>query len=104
MNNLERASYLLGIMLDMNPEFRGLTLSEICMACDEKIMNITLQLTFEIAKLIGEGYSEEEIIGLISNITFDAEDNINEEEANYIKKDANKTLKLMLRNREKEND
>lgn len=74
------------------------------MAMDEKIMNITLGLTFEIRELVEKGYSYEQIYNLIQNIKFDEEDNISDKESLYIKKDAKKTLKLIIDNKEKEND
>ncbi len=106
MNKDGLAAYILGIMMSMNSEynvFNNLTLDEIIMAMDEKIMSITLGITFEIRELIDKGYSYEEIYNLIQDIKFD-EESISEREAEYIKKDAKKTLKLIIDNREKEND
>ena len=84
--------------------FQGHTLEEMMMAIDTKIMDYTLWLTIEIRKLLEEGYTEEEITALIEELKFDIDENINEKEAKYIKKDAKKTLKLMLKNQKKEND
>lgn len=101
------AAYLFGMMMSMNSEynmFSGLTFDEMLMAMDEKIMNITLGITFEIRELLDKGYSEEEIIDMIKNIHFDDEENINLEEAEFIKKDAKKTLRLIINNKEKEID
>ena len=99
-------AYALG-MMSMNSEyniFNGLTLDEMVMAIDEKNMSITLGLTFEIRELIDKGYSYEQIYSLIQGIKFDEEDNVSERELEYIKKDAHKTLKLILNNKEKENE
>lgn len=107
MNNFERDIYLFGMSLIMSSDynmFKGLTFDEMLMAIDQKIMNITLGITFEIRELLEQGYTEKEIINLIHNIKFDDEDNINEKEADYIKKDAKKTLRLIINNKEKEND
>ena len=107
MNKDGLAAYILGMMMSMNSEynvFNNLTLDEILIAMDEKIMSITLGLTFEIRELIDKGYSYEQIYNLIQDIKFNEEENVSEREAEYIKKDANKTLKLIMDNKEKEND
>lgn len=107
MNKYDMDIYLLGMAMVMSSEynpFRGLSFEEMIMAMDDKIMNITLGITFEIRELIEKGYSEEDIIDMIQNIKFDNEDNISDKEAEYIKKDAKKTLKLIIDNKEKEND
>ena len=100
-------SYLLGMMMSINSEynmFKGLTLEEMVIAMDEKIMSITLRLTFEIRELIDKGYSYEQIYNLIQDIKFDEEDSVSDKELEYIKKDARKTLKLIIDNNEKEID
>ena len=84
--------------------FKGLSFDEMLMAMDHKIMSITLGITFEIRELIDKGYSYEQMLNLIQNIKFNDEDNISEKESEYIKKDAKKTLKLIMNNNEKEND
>ena len=107
MNKDGLAAYIFGMMMSMNSEynmFNNLTLDEILIAMDEKIMSITLGLTFEIRELIDKGYTYEQIYNLIQDIKFDDEENISEREAEYIKKDAKKTLKLIMNNKEKEND
>jgi len=107
MNNNEKIAYLLEAIMSMTSEynmFYGLTFDEMLMSMDKKIMNITLGIALEIRELLEEGYSESQILELIQNIKFESEDNISEEEANYIKKDAKKTLKLIINNKEKEND
>ena len=107
MNKDGLAAYILGMMMSMNSEynvFNNLTLDEILIAMDEKIMSITLGLTFEIRELIDKGYTYEQIYNLIQDIKFDDEENISDREAEYIKKDAKKTLKLIMDNKEKEND
>ena len=107
MNKFDEDMYLLGMAMVMSSEynmFNGLSFDEMLMAMDHKIMSITLGLTFEIRELIDKGYSEEEIIDLIQNIKFDSEDYVSDREAEYIKKDAKKTLKLIINNKEKEND
>lgn len=107
MNKDGLAAYMLGMIMNINSEynmFSGLTFDEMLMAMDEKIMDITLGLTFEIRELIDEGYSYEEIYNLIQDIKFKEDINISESEAEYIKKDAHKTLKLIMDNKEKEND
>ena len=107
MNKFDEEIYLLGMALIMSSDynmFKGLTFDEMLMAMDQKIMNITLGITFEIRELLEQGYSEDEIIKLIQNIKFDVEDNINDKEAEYIKKDDKKTLKLIMNNKKEEND
>ena len=107
MNKDWLAAYILGMMMSMDSEynmFNNLTLNEMIIAMDEKIMSITLGLTFEIRELIDKGYSYEQIYNLIQDIKFNEEENVSEREAEYIKKDANKTLKLIMDNKEKEND
>lgn len=108
MSKSRLAAQVYGILMSMNSSefnmFRDLTLDEMIMAMDEKIMSITLGLTFEIRKLVDQGYSYEQISELIQNIKFNEENNISDRESNYIKKDARKTLKLIINNTEKEND
>lgn len=107
MNRDGLFAYAFGMMMAMNSEyniFKGLALDEMVMAMDEKIMSITLELTFEIRELVDKGYSYEEIYNLIQDIKFNEEDNVSDMELEYIKKDAHKTLKLILNNKEKEND
>lgn len=107
MNRDGFAAYVFGMMMNMNSEynmFNDLTFDEMILAMDERIMSITLGLTFEIRELIDNGYSYEQIYDLIQNIKFEEEENISEREAEYIKKDAKKTLKLIINNKEKEND
>ena len=101
------SAYLFGMIMGINSEynvFKGLTLEEMIMAMNEKIMSISLGLTFEIRELVDKGYSYEQIYDLIQDIKFDEEDNVSDKELEYIKKDAHKTLKLILDNKEKEND
>ena len=107
MNRFEKEFYAFSMAMLMSSEyniFNGLSFDEMIMAMDHKIMSITLGLTFEIRELIEKGYSYEQIYELIQNINFDEEDNVSEREAEYIKKDARKTLKLIMNNKEKEND
>jgi len=107
MKKEEEGIYLLGMAMVMSSEysvFKGLTLDEMIMAMDHKIMSMTLGITFEIRELLDKGYSEEQILNMIQNIVFEEEDNVSDREAEYIKKDAKKTLKLIINNREKEND
>lgn len=107
MNKDGLAAYLFGMIMSMNSEynvFRGLTFDEMLIASDERIMNMTLGLTFEIRELIDEGYSYQQIYDLIQDIKFNDDENISDREAEYIKKDARKTLKLIMDNKEKEND
>lgn len=107
MNKDGLAAYIFGMMMSINSEynvFNNLTLDEMVMAMDEKIVSITLGLTFEIRELIDNGYTYEQIYNLIQDIKFDDEENISDREAEYIKKDAKKTLKLIMDNKEKEND
>lgn len=107
MSNEKRLAYILGMLMGMNPEYNmlgALTLDEMLIAINEKVMSISLGLTFEIRELVDKGYSYEQIYNLIQDIKFNDEDNISESEAKYIKKDAKKTLKLIMKNKEKEND
>ena len=107
MSRSRLSAYLFGMLFSMNSEynmFSGLTLDEMVMAMDEKIMSITLGLTFEIRELIEKGYSYEQIYSMIQDVKFNDEDNVSDRELEYIKKDAHKTLKLILNNKEKEND
>ena len=107
MNKDGLFAYAFGMMMAMNSEyniFKGLTLEEMIMAMNEKIMSISLGLTFEIRELVDKGYSYEEIYDLIQDIKFNEEDDVSDKELEYIKKDAHKTLKLIIDNREKEND
>lgn len=107
MNKFEKEFYAFSMAMLMSSDyniFSGLSFEEMLMAMDHKIMSITLGLTFEIRELLEKGYSEEQIISLIQNIKFDDEDNVSDREAEYIKKDAKKTLKLIINNKEKEND
>ena len=95
MNKDGLAGYLLGMMMSMNSEynmFNNLTLDEMIMAMDEKIMSITLWITLEIRELIDRGYSYQQIYNLIQDIKFDEEENISEREAEYIKKMLKKHL------------
>ena len=107
MNKFEKEFYAFSMAMLMSSDynmFSGLSFEEMIMAMDHKIMSITLGITFEIRELIEKGYSYEEIYELIQNITFDKEDNVSDREAEYIKKDAKKTLKLIINNKKKEND
>lgn len=107
MNKDGLLAYAFGMMQAMNSEYnmlKGLTLEEMVMAMDEKIMSITLGLTFEIRELVDKGYTYEDIYNLIQDIKFDEKDNVSVRELEYIKKDAHKTLKLILNNKEEEND
>ena len=72
MNKDSFLTYIFGMIMNINSEysmFSGLTLDEMIMAMDEKIMNITLGITFEIRELIDKGYSYEQIYNLIQDIT-----------------------------------
>ena len=107
MNKDGITAYLFSMIMGINSEYNmlsGLSLDEMLIAIDEKIMNITLGLTFEIRELIEKGYSYEQIYNLIQDFKFDNEDNISDIEKEYIKKDARKTLKLIINNKEKEID
>ena len=104
MNKFEEEIYLLSMAMVMSSEynmFRGLSFDEMLIAMDEKIMSITLKLTFEIRELVDNGYSYEQIYNLIQDIKFSEEDNISGRELEYIKKDAHKTLKLIINNKER---
>ena len=107
MNKDGITAYLFSMIMGINFEYNmlsGFSLDEMLIAIDEKIMNITLGLTFEIRELIDKGYSYEQIYNLIQDIKFNDDENISDKEADYIKKDAKKTLKLIMDNKEKEND
>lgn len=107
MDKFEREFYAFSMAMLMSSDyniFSGLSFDEMIMAMDHKIMSITLGLTFEIRELIENGYSEEEILDMIKNIRFDNDDNVSDKEAEYIKKDAKKTLKLIINNKKEEND
>ena len=90
MDNSKEKLFLLGMAMTMSSDynmFKGLTFDEMLIAMDEKIMNMTLKITFEIRELVDKGYSYEEIYNLIQNIKFDSEDNVSDKEAEYIKKE-----------------
>ena len=107
MNKKEKAKTMLLAMnlisSEYNP-FEGMTFEEMIMAVDPKIMDYCFALTIEIRKLLSEGYAEDEILALIEELKFNIEENISEKEAQFLKKDAKKTLKLMINNKQKEND
>lgn len=104
MNKDRIIACLFGIMMNINSEYAGLSFDEMLMASSDKIMSISLSLTFEIRELLEKGYSEEEIIEMIRNIHFDEYADLSDMEKEYIKKDAKKTLRLIINNKEKEND
>lgn len=72
---------------------------------NEKIMEIRLSLTMEIIELYEElGYSYDEIVDMIEKVNF-VDDNLTDDEKEYLKKDAKKVLNIRKKiNKKKEND
>lgn len=83
-------------------DYTGMSFDDIFYLSDEKIMNYSMSLIFEIRDLIDNGHTYEEILELISNAKF--EDGLNEDEIDFLKKDARKNLKLIYERKGDKND
>lgn len=72
---------------------------------NDKIMEIRLSLTMEIIELYEElGYSYDEIVDMIEKVNF-VDDNLTDDEKEYLKRDAKKVLNIRRKiNKKKEND
>lgn len=82
----------------------GDSLEDIMYCLNERVRDIRLCLTFEVIELYEDKkYSYDEIIQMIDNIHFDVEDNLTENEKNYLKKDAKRVLdiRVSLKNKNK---
>jgi len=79
-------------------------LEEIIFLNNKKVMDMSIRMILEIRELINEGYLEDEIIEMIENIEFHKEDNFTNEEKEFLKKDAIKSLKRIITNQNKGED
>lgn len=100
MNNIELLFQTLGIISSISG--RSYDLDDILIGSNPKIFNYSNRLLFEIYDLLEDGYSEEDIIRLINDCEFNGIDDLNDEEKNYLKNDAKKTLKKIINNRKGE--
>lgn len=90
-------------LIKTDPMYKDYTLEDLLMySSNEKIQDAIFGITMEIRELLDKGYSQKEIKELIEKIKFSESDNFNEEEQNFIKKDAIKKLKLIKENKNKE--
>ena len=98
MNNIEKLFQVLTITSSISG--MDYDLDDILIGSNPKIFSYSNSLLFEILDLLDKGYTEEEIIRLIDNCKF--ENDLNNEEKEYLKKDAKKTLKKVINNRKGE--
>ena len=80
----------------------GYSLDDIFIGSNPKIFDYSNKLLFEIFDLLEDGYSEEDIIRLINECKFDGVNDLNDDEKDYLRSDAKKTLKKIINNRKGE--
>lgn len=80
-------------------ESSGYSFEEMWYLSNEKIMNYSVGLICEICDLIEKGYTYDEISEMIKNTKFDGL-NLSEEEKSFLRKDAQKTLKIKYKQKE----
>lgn len=100
MNNIELLFQTLGIISSVSGE--GYSLDDILLGSNPKIFDYSNRLLFEIFDLLEDGYSEEDIIRLINECKFDGVNDLNDDEKDYLRSDAKKTLKKIINNRKGE--
>ena len=100
MNNIELLFQTLGIISSISG--REYSLDDLFIGSNPKIIDYSNKLLFEILDLLEDGYSEEDIIRLINECEFNGINDLNDEEKEYLKKDAKKTLKKIVNNRKGE--
>ena len=100
MNNIELLFQTLGIISSISGE--EYSLDDIFIGSNPKIFDYSNKLLFEIFDLLEDGYSEEDIIRLINECKFDGVNDLDDNEKNYLRNDAKKTLKRIINNRKGE--
>lgn len=100
MNNIELLFQALGIISSISGG--GYDLDDIFIGSNPKIFNYSNRFLFEILELLDKGYDEEDIIRMINEYEFNGINDLNDEEKNYLKNDAKKTLKKIINNRKGE--
>lgn len=80
----------------------GYSLDDIFIGSNPKIFDYSNRLMFEIFELLDKGYTEEDIIGMINECEFNGIDDLNDDEKDYLRSDAKKTLKKIINNRKGE--
>ncbi len=100
MNNIELLFQALGIISSISGN--EYSLDDIFIGSNPKIFDYSNRLLFDILDLLDKGYSEEDIIRLINDCEFNGINDLNDEEKNYLKSDAKKTLKKIINNRKGE--
>lgn len=91
---------ILGIISSISG--RSYDLDDILIGSNPKIFDYSNRFLFDILDLLDKGYSEEDIIRLINDCEFNGINDLNNEEKNYLKSDAKKTLKKIINNRKGE--
>ncbi len=100
MDNMNLLFQTLGIISSISGE--GYSLDDIFIGSDPKIFDYSNKLLFEIFDLLEDGYSEEDIIRLINECKFDGVNDLDDNEKDYLRNDAKKTLKKIIKNRKGE--
>ena len=100
MKNIDLLFQTLGIISSISG--RSYDLDDIFIGSNPKIFDYSNRLLFEILELLDKGYNEEDIIRMINDCEFNGIDDLNDEEKNYLKNDAKKTLKKIINNRKGE--
>ena len=100
MKNIDLLFQTLGIISSISG--RGYDLDDIFIGSNPKIFDYSNRLLFKILELLDKGYNEEDIIRMINEYEFNGINDLNDEEKNYLKNDAKKTLKKIINNRKGE--
>lgn len=78
----------------------GYSFEEIYYMSNDDVRNISVSLILEIRELFEKGYSFEKVKELIDSCDFN-EYNLDDDQIDFLKRDANKTLKIVYRKGEK---
>ena len=100
MDNMKELFQVLAIISSISGEYYDL--DDIFIGSNPKVFSYSNKLLFEILDLLDDGYTEEEIITMINDSTFDSIKDLSNEQKEYLKKDAKKALKKVLKNRKGE--
>ncbi len=100
MNNIELLFQTLGIISSLSG--KEYSLDDIFIGSNPKIFNYSNSLLFEIIDLLDKGYCEEDIVGLINECEFNGINDLDDNEKNYLRNNAKKTLKKIIDNRKGE--
>ena len=93
--NRKLLAHLFALNCALNSSY-GESFEDIIYMSREHIRDLSISLILEIRELEEKGYTYEEILNMINECNFE-EYNLSDDERNFLKRDAKKTLKIVYK-------